>query len=464
MKPNALKMLTPDRLERLERRTCLKGLSLGAGAVVLQPFVEALAAEAAGDEPPLRVVFVMQGNGLWPHHVQPKGIDRHKADRLVDLPLADLELPEPIAALEPFKDRLGIIQKLSHKISGGGDHGKKYGALGCFNWRRGPLAQTIDHAIAGAQPNVIPVLGLGLQPSPEAVVVNTVSASGPKRPQPMICQPDVAFQSLFGSVAEGNARKVFQARNKLLDWIRSDIKRVERSLPAMDREKLDIYLDTFEQMRTRQDQIATMRDRLRANVPSIDMFNSQLATERFEAQSAIAAAAIASRLTNVVNLDASGVAYYTWKELGVMTDGHAIGHMHPDQPERDRLCIPIRKFHAERIADIARRLDAVKEGNGTVLDNTLIVWMSDSGEEHHGFCAEWPLVTLGNLGGRLKTAGRFLQFPAYQDGAKESANRTVRNFYLSLLHAVGDQRESFGELDLKMPAAAQAGPLAEVLA
>ena len=458
---NRVQVVTSNHLDR---RTCLKGISLGAGAVVLQPFLNALAAEAAGEAPPLRVIFFMQGNGLWPHHVQPKGIEQKNGERLVDLPLSDLELPEPIAALEPFKDRLGIIQKLSHKISGGGDHGKKYGALGCFNWRRGPLAQTIDHAIAGAQPSVIPVLGLGVQPSPETVVANTVSASGPKRPQPMICQPDVAFRSLFGSVAEGNAGKVFQARNKLLDWIRSDIKRVERELPAMDREKLEIYLDTFEQMRTRQDKIATMRDRLKANEPSIDKFNSQLVTERFEAQNAIAAGAIASRLTNVVNLDASGLGYYTWKELGVEKDGHSIGHMHPDNPERDKLWVPVRKFHAERIADLARRLDAVKEGNGTALDNTLIVWMSDSGEEHHGFCAQWPLVTLGNLGGRLKTAGRFIQFPEYQEGAKETANRTVRNFYLTLLHAVGDKRENFGELDPKMPASAQAGPLAEILA
>ena len=458
---SSLSVVTPDDLDR---RTCLKRLSLGAGVVVLQPFLNALAAEADGQAPPLRVIFFLQGNGLWPHHVQPKGVDREKADRLVDLPLADLELPEPIAALEPFKDRLGIIQKLSHKISGGGDHGKHYGALGCFNWRRGALAQTVDHAIAGTQSSVIPVLGLGMQPSPEAVVVNTVSAIGPKRPQPMICQPDVAFRTLFGSVAEGDAGKVFRARNKLLDWIRSDIKRVERSLPAMDREKLDIYLDTFEQMRTRQDKIATMRDRLKANEPSIDKFDSQLVTERFEAQSAIAAGAIASRLTNVVNIDASGLGYYTWKELGVEKDGHSIGHMHPSNPERDKLWVPVRKFHAERIADLASRLDTVKEGGGTALDNTLIVWMSDSGEEHHGFCAEWPLVTLGNLGGRLKTAGRFLQYPAYREGAKETANRTIRNFYLALLHALGDRRDSFGELDPRMPEGAQAGPLAEILA
>ena len=166
MNTNALKMLTPDHLDR---RTCLKGLSLGAGAVVLQPFVDSLAAEAAGKEPPLRIVFLMQGNGLWPHHVQPKGVDRHKADRLIDLPLADLELPDAISPLAPFKNRLGIIQKLSHKISGGGDHGKKYGALGCFHWRRGPLAQTVDHALASAQSSPIPVVGLGVMGSPEAV-------------------------------------------------------------------------------------------------------------------------------------------------------------------------------------------------------------------------------------------------------------------------------------------------------
>ncbi len=230
----------------------------------------------------------------------------------------------------------------------------------------------------------------------------------------------------------------------------------------MDRDKLDIYLDTFEQMRIRQDQIATMKERLKSNVPTIDKFNSKIVTDRFEAQCAIAASAITSGLTNVVTLDASPTAYYTWKELGVMTDGHSIGHM-TGHPDRDKLCTPIRKFHAERVADLARRLDAVKEGNGTVLDNTLIIWMSDSGEEHHGFCAEWPMVVLGNLGGRLKTAGRFLQFPKYQS----AGHRTVANFYLSLLHAVGDKRKSFGEIDPALEGLRdvnQSGPLTEILA
>jgi len=462
MNANGLKMLTPDQLDR---RTVLKGISLGAGAVVLQPFLNALAAEARGEAPPKRVVFFMESNGLYPYHVQPKGVDAKSSGKLVDLRLADLELHEAIQPLTPFKNRLGLIQKLSHKISGGGDHGKGYGGLGCFHWRRGVAGQTVDHAIAAAQPNIIPVLGLGVPPSSDAAFVNSVSASGPRRPTPMICQPDLAFRMLFGSVAEGDAKRQFQARNKLLDWCRSDIKRVQEILPSMDREKLDVYLDTFEQMRTRQDRINDIRDRLQANVPVIDKFETQRTTQRFEAQCAIAAASLASGLTNVVTIDAAGGigAYHTWKELGVTKDGHAIGHS-AEAPDSMEFAVKIRRFHAERVADLARRLDAVKEGNGTMLDNTLIVWMSDSGEGHHGFCGEWPLILVGGLGDRLKTAGRFLQFPGYQEDAKETANRTVRNLYLSLLHAVGDKRETFGELDSKMPAAAQAGPLAEILA
>ena len=216
-----------------DRRNALKGVTLGAGAVVLQPFVSALAADARGEAPPPRIIFLMQGNGLWPHHIQPKGVDKKKTNRLVDRPLADLELPDPISPLEPFKKRLGIIQNLSHKISGGGDHGKQYGALGGFNWRRGPLAQTIDNALAAARPGPIPVVGLGVTPSPETVFINSVSASAPKRPLPIVCQPEIAFQTLFGSVAEGNAGKAHQARNKLLDWCRSDIKRVREELPPL---------------------------------------------------------------------------------------------------------------------------------------------------------------------------------------------------------------------------------------
>ncbi len=456
-------LVTPANLDR---RAALKGITLGAGAVVLQPFLNLLAAETAGKSP-ARVIFVLESNGLYQHHIQPKGIaykgGYRSSDcvRLLDLPLADYDLPEPISALAPFKDRMTVLQGLSHKTAGGGDHGKGFGALGCFHWRKGAAGQTIDHALGMTQANTIPVVGLGIHPKASIPSVNSVSASGPNSPIPILCQPDLAIQSVFGSATGGNAMKAFNARNKLLDWIRSDVRRVRNELPQMERSKLDIYLNAFEQMRTRQDKVASMREHLKERVPALDKFNSQLTTERFEAQCAVAAATITSGITNVVTIDGAGGvgSYHTWKELGVTTDGHKIGHM-AGQPAQEEFSVPIRKFHAERVADLARRLDGMPEGNGTVLDNSLIVYMSDSGEDHHGSCLQWPMVLIGNLGGRLKTAGRYLQYPKYNT----SGHRTVSNFYLALLHAMGDRRATFGDPDPELKDIDQSGPLAEILA
>ena len=447
------------------RRSFLKGLSLGTGTVVLQPFLNSLRAQDAGTIPQ-RIIFFMEGNGLWPSHIQPKGLkwkgdDRQsKADRLLDLSLEDYEVNDALAALAPFKDRMTILQGLSGLVSGGGDHSKGYGGLGCFHWRKGVFAQTLDHVLAESLPGIIPVVGLGIHPDPQTPIINSVSAIGPKKPLPLVCQPELAFQTLFGSVAEGNAGKVFQARNKLLDYVRSDIRRVRKELSGSDTEKLDAYLETFDRMRNRQARCLEIKERLKANAPVIDKFNSESETDRLEAQCDIAAAVITSGLSNVVTLDASGGmgTYFTWKGLGINKEGHAIGHMHPDQAETQRLRSIIRNFHAERIAGLAKKLDSVKEGNGTVLDNTLIVYMSDSGEAHHGFLKAWPTVLIGKMKG-LKLGGRFLQYPEYG----KNGHRTMRNLFLALLHAVGDKRENFGAEDRELKDLDQSGPLAEIL-
>ena len=464
-------MHTPPRMltrDQLDRRSVLKGITLGSSAVVLQPFLSALAAEARGEAPPPRIVFVVEANGLWEWHVRPQTLGKaggatSAADKLIDAPLAGHKLPEAIAPLEAFKDRMSIVLGLSSKHVNP-NHGGGYGAFNCCAQGAGQWAvraQTIDHAFAAKVPAVLPVVGLGVPASPDRVFANWLSVSAPGRPMPIICQPELAFRMLFGSAAEGDAGKLFQARNKLLDWCRSDIRRVRDELPQMDREKLDVYLDTLEQLRSRQQKLSDIKDRLKANLPALDKFDCKRTTGRFEAQCAVAVAALAARLTNVVVIDtACGYqGYHTWKDLGVTLDGHAIGHM-AGQPDREKHEVPVRRFYAERVADLARRMAAVKEGNGTMLDNSLIIYLSDAAEEHHGTGMQWPMILVGNLGGRLKTAGRFLQYPGYN----KAGHRTMANFFLALLHAVGDRREKFGEPDRELKDIDTAGPLAEILA
>jgi hypothetical protein len=122
----------------------------------------------------------------------------------------------------------------------------------------------------------------------------------------------------------------------------------------------------------------------------------------------------------------------------------------------------IRRFHIEQIARVATRLRAIPEGDGSMLDNTLIVYLSDAAEKHHGSCVEWPFLLLGGLGARWRkhAGGRYLQYPGYG----KTNHHTIANFYNTLLHAVGQPQDKFGRFDLNLDSAMQRGPLAELLA
>jgi hypothetical protein len=448
------------------RRDVLKGLTLGAGAFLLNPLLARIA--AAGDAAaPLRVVFFVEANGLFPTHVQPVGLERPKngADKLIDVPLADHDLPEAIAALTPFKDRLTIIQGLSGRSSEGGTggHSTNYGALGCYPGSKGPMAQTIDAALADALGGVVPHVGLGIHNRPEVNVHYSLSATGPGKPLPIQCRPELAYKALFGSIADRGGRQAFELRTNLLDYMASDVKKARAALAGDERQQLDSYLEAFESLRDRQVKIDAIRDGLkRAAPPPPDKFTSAVETHRLEGQVDLAAAALIGGLTNTVTLTSGGGGqhYITFTGLGVPIDGHAIGHgQGVNGMDWARCRLVIRKFHAELIARLAAKLQSVREGAGTVLDNTLIVYLSDSGESHHPNLKEWPVVLLGTWAGKLKAGGRCLEFPKYQT----VGHRTTASLYLSLLAAAGKPRESFGVKDLGLRDVDVSGPLLQLL-
>jgi hypothetical protein len=119
----------------------------------------------------------------------------------------------------------------------------------------------------------------------------------------------------------------------------------------------------------------------------------------------------------------------------------------------------IRRFHFDQIAKLCKRLESIPEGNGTMLDNTVIVYLSDGAEGHHSRCWEWPFVVIGDAGGRLKS-NRYIDYPAYG----YLGHRTAANFYTTLLHLAGDRRDRFGMADPNLKDLDQTGPLTEMLA
>ncbi len=410
----------------LTRRSFLHGTTLGTGSVLLAPLLQRLQAESAGAPAPRRFVFVVEGNGLNPDQVQPKTIARKRsaqnqndADGLVDLPLAQHELPRALEPLAEFKDRLTIIQGLSSRVCGGG-HSNNFGALGCYSSKKGAAGETIDCALAKAVPSLFPRVGLGISDRAEHSIIYNLSAWGPYKAAPIQCRPDLAYNELFGSVAQGVGREEFVAQGNLLDFMVDDVRRLERTLPATERERLGSYLGAFESMKDRHSRLNEIQNTLRAKAPVVtDKFRSEVETDRLDAGFDVGAAALIGGLTNVLVLASGcGDPYFSvrFQGLGIGVGKHSIGHGQGFNGRTwDELAITIRRFHFEQMARLAKKLQAVPEGRGTMLDNTVIVYLSDAAEHHHSRCWEWPMVVLGNCGGRSSGRGSGLSDPNLKD-------------------------------------------------
>ncbi|VTU02060.1 Uncharacterized protein OS=Pirellula staleyi (strain ATCC 27377 / DSM 6068 / ICPB 4128) GN=Psta_0305 PE=4 SV=1: HXXSHH [Gemmataceae bacterium] len=461
------------------RRQFLTNVSLGAGATVLSPMLARLHAEAGGAAPAKRVVFVVEGNGVPWHQIQPKGIERNKnliasgtytgrsggvREGVCDVPLKDHDLPAALDPVSFVKDRVTVLQGLSGKMCGGG-HSSDFGALGAFTSKGPPAGPTIDCALGKHLGGVFPHVGLGMTERPGDTVVYNCSAVAAGTAAPTQTNPALAYQALFGSAAGGAAKKAFDSRKPLLDHLAADVKRAEASLAGPEREKLQGYLRAFETMRDRHGKLVEMEATLKKNAPPVtDKFTSAVETDRLDAQFSLAGAALVSGLTNAVTIaSGAGNPYFSvrFKGLGITLDKHSIGHGGGFEGKTaDELSTTIRRFHFELIARLVKTLQGVKEGNGTMFDNTLIVYLSDGAEGHHSRCWEWPAVLIGNLGGALKT-GRYLELPGH--GAK--GHKHIGNLYTTFLNAAGDQRETFGQPDQILGGDVdQKGGVAELLA
>ena len=460
------------------RREFLRNTGLGVGALALGPVIGQLKARAAGvATETTRFVFVVESNGVRPEQMAPSGVER-KARRqeafngpaeFVDVSLKERELPFSLQPVSAWQDKLTIVQGLSGKVAGGG-HSNNFQALGAFGAGRGQsgesttvLGPTVDGALAKHIGGIFPHVGLGISKRLENSVVYSISAIGKNKPLPIMVKPDQAMGTLFGSVADGNAKNEFIAQRNLLDFLREDIKRAEKQLAGPEREQLEIYLGTFETLSDRQSRLNEIEHTLRKHAPvTSDKYTSPVETDRLDAQFDIAAATLISGLSNVVTISsAAGIRDFDicFSGLGLKKGKHHTGHGGSQNGMTwAETYDMIRRFHFDLIARLAKKLESIPEGNGTMLDNTVIVYLSDGAEGHHSRCWEWPVVMLGNAGDKLKS-GRYVDYPGYA----QIGHRTTANLYTTLLNVAGSNVERFGIADPNLKDLDQTGPLTELL-
>jgi hypothetical protein len=414
-------------------------------------------------ELPKRFVFVVKSSGLQAEFLNPEGLT-HGGDKIVDASLEGKKLPESLRSLNPFKDRLTILQGLSGKMCNSG-HSSHYGALGAYkaNAVAQPLAPTIDGFLSNQFPSVFNHIGLKMGDGSQGTAYPSISAADRNKQLPFQCNPELAYQNLYGSIAEGgNIKAKYTRTGNVLDAMSDDIKKLQKELPGQEREKLGGYLAGFEALRERRTKLISMQGTLREHAPKpTDKYTSKYTTDHLDAHFDMATAALITGISNVITLHCDDLNS-SYQGLGITPKVHSIGHGSSSGDLSSQDCRNmIRDFHIDLIAQMAKSLSTIPEGDGNMLDNTLIVYLSDNSDKHHSSATEWPMIALGNIGGKLNSKGRYLAYPRY--GAANH-KQTIGNWLTTICHIAGIDKDHFGQPDFALGKLdLQKGPLSELL-
>ncbi|MCB1275841.1 DUF1552 domain-containing protein [Prosthecobacter sp.] len=438
----------------ISRRKLLHQMAATAGAAFGSPLFPNIgqAASRVSGGGPKRVIFFMQNQGFDPKTCIPAGMTSSGS-------LAKAKLPEPIEALEPFKERLHIINGL-HGLHTSPSHSAFFGALGGYRGSDGvpPSGPTIDYDLSKVLPEtLLPHLCIGMDSMDNMKAKPTVanlSASGAGQPIFMHSNPNHLYQMLYGGISQGDIRKQHEARSSMFDRIEQLAAAHGKALPMADQARYGQYVQGFHDINGLRGRLSGVSDHLRKFAPKVDdrYTKPEFETDWHDVLLDLGVSALKSGITSVLTIGSGrGEIFGSWKGIGVEEQGHNLGHMkQPDNP----IWIKIRQYNSRMLVKLMEELESVPEGSGTMMDNTLIVYTSNNADAQHTSGATWPVMLLGNCNGIFKT-GCFTQL----DG-----KRPINALYATILKSVGVNCDRYN-MSEKMAAKFDSGigPLREVL-
>jgi hypothetical protein len=436
---------TPKPVHRISRRAVLRG----AGVTMALPWLESLPAFADATSAgafPKRFGVLFMGNGVNEDHWGAEGSG------------ADMKLSKTLAPLEPLKHKINVIHGLYHKrATGQGIHPAQTGCLlSGATIQKGAIIKagiTVDQMIANrvgqdtAQPSIVlaceqPMTGYH-ETNFSMAYSSHISWQSPDSPVPNEVYPSLAWDNLFEN--RGSLRNM-----SILDRVMGDAQALEKTIASSDKPKLDEYLTSVREVEKRVDGMRKNKDKAedlakQKNRPVFTMDRPANGLpedfrEHTRLMCDIVAIAFQTDKTRVATLllarDLSAL-YYPFLE--VREGHHAASHNNlSDGYER------IARFHLSQLAYLATKLDAMPEGDGTVLDHSCLMFLSNMwiGRKHDN--TRLPLVLAGGLGGTLQT-GRTLDYVNAGDD-----NRKMSSLYLSLMDRMGVKLDAFGDADTRL--------------
>ena len=443
--------------KQISRRQVLKGVGVTVALPLLDAMVPARGwAQAARPKVRLAAIEMVHGSaGATKFGAEKNMWSPAQVGRAYDL------TPSSLSPLDGFRDHLTIISNTDVRNAEafeaaeiGGDH---FRSSAVFLTQMRPrqtqgsdvrVGTSLDQYYAQkfGQDTAIPSLQLCIENVDQAggcsygyscVYTDSISWAAPNQPLPMVRDPRTVFDMLFGVGATPRDRAERRREDRsILDWITEDMTRLRNTLGASDRARLNAYLEDIREIERRiqrveaQNATGEPRELPGAPVGVPDSFEEHIKL-MFDLQ----AVAFASDITRVfafkLGRDASNRVF---ADSGTSTGFHSASH-HGEREDRVTAFARINRYHISMLPYFLDKLRQTPDGDGTLLDNTMVVYgspMGNSNVHNHKRC---PLFVAGHAGGQLK-GGVHIKAP---DGTP------MANAMLSMVQILGLDMDKFGD-------------------
>jgi hypothetical protein len=430
----------------LPRRTFLRGM----GTAVALPFLDAMTpafAKPAAGKAPVRMAFVYVPNGMDMRHW-----DMDYEGKLG-------VLPQTLAPMEPHKNDILVMGNLTHNtgralLDGAGDHGRCSGSYLTGVQVKKSVSDirasvSMDQLVAdqiGKQTRFAS-LEVGLEDGRQAgdcdsgyscAYTNNLAWRSETQPLPPILDPRALFERLFGDGAELSPEARTQRRlnrRSILDFITEDTRALHGNLGPTDQRKLDEYLGSIrqieEQLKRAEQENAQVDPGMEKPFGSPSDF-----AEHFRLMTDMITVAFRADLTRVVTFlvtrEGTSRAY---REIGIPDGHHPLTHHQGVREQMDKVA-KINQYHMEQFSQWVTKLKSAPEGNGSLLDNSMIVYgagLSDGNRHTHH---DLPTLIAGRGGDNYIKTGRRVVY------RKETP---MCNLFLTMMDRMGTKMDHFGD-------------------